>query len=421
MEKIKLGDVCKIITKGTTPTTIGEKFSDCGKINYVKSESLTDDKYLNSSIFEHITEKTHEKLKRSQLKENDLLFSIAGAYLGKIGVVRNCDLPLNTNQAVGIVRIDETKADYNYIYYFFSQPVIKNYIKSLSAQSAQPNINLELLSNLTFTNFNLEMQKKISSVLSILDEKIFINKKINATLEAMAKTLYDYWFVQFDFPDENGKPYKSSGGKTIFNAELGREIPEGWQVGKLSEFGNLKNGINYDKNTIGDALIKIVNVKDISASSLAIAIESLENIKLPSKQIKKYLTSDEDILIARSGIPGAVRILAGKNVPVIYCGFIICLKLFDKSYKNYLIFNLQKNYEIILTQSAGTIMQNVTQETLKKLQLAMPPATILKNFNLIINQIISEMQKNLLENFKLSELRDFLLPLLMNGQVGFKE
>ena len=103
-----------------------------------------------------------------------------------------------------------------------------------------------------------------------LDNKIALNKKINATLEAMAKTLYDYWFVQFDFPDENGKPYKTNGGKMIYSSELGRDIPVGWEVGTLKTFGTLKNGINYDKNTVGDCHVKIVNVKDISDSSFSI-------------------------------------------------------------------------------------------------------------------------------------------------------
>ena len=405
MQKIKLGDVCKYAEDRIAVSTLTKK-------NYISTENLLPNKGGITIAA------TLPKISTTPaFQVGDILISNIRQYFKKIwyanfnGGCSNDVLVLRTNKDF----------DSKFLYYVLSEDKFFDFATATSKGTKMPRGDKQILMTYPMPNFPLETQKKIGAFLYSLDEKISLNKKINATLEAMAKTLYDYWFVQFDFPDENGKPYKSSGGKMIFNAELGREIPEGWQVGKLSEFGNLKNGINYDKNTIGDALIKIVNVKDISASSLAIAIESLENIKLPSKQIKKYLTSDEDILIARSGIPGAVRILAGKNVPVIYCGFIICLKLFDKSYKNYLIFNLQKNYEIILTQSAGTIMQNVTQETLKKLQLAMPPAPILKNFNLIINQIISEMQKNLLENFKLSELRDFLLPLLMNGQVGFKE
>ena len=419
MKKIKLSEICKV----TSSKRIFEKEYVATGIPFIRGQEISNDSISFDDNFDcYISYERYTELanKYGIPQKNDILITAVGT-IGNLYIVQdNRKFYFKDGNIIWIRNVDNSVSP-KFLKYFMQSPVFKKQIQHALIGAVQKALTIEMLSKIEIELPPLSEQKKIGAFLYSLDEKISLNKKINATLEAMAKTLYDYWFVQFDFPDENGKPYKSSGGKTIFNAELGREIPEGWQVGKLSEFGNLKNGINYDKNTIGDALIKIVNVKDISASSLAIAIESLENIKLPSKQIKKYLTSDEDILIARSGIPGAVRILAGKNVPVIYCGFIICLKLFDKSYKNYLIFNLQKNYEIILTQSAGTIMQNVTQETLKKLQLAMPPATILKNFNLIINQIISEMQKNLLENFKLSELRDFLLPLLMNGQVGFKE
>ena len=143
---IKLRDVSEIITKGTTPTTIGEKFVEAG-VNYVKSESITRTKYLDNTLFEHITEETHRKLKRSQLEEDDLLFSIAGAYLGKIGKVRKEDLPLNTNQAVGIVRLKKNLVDVDYVYYYFSQEKVNHYINILSSQSGQPNLNLELLGN----------------------------------------------------------------------------------------------------------------------------------------------------------------------------------------------------------------------------------------------------------------------------------
>ena len=290
-----------------------------------------------------------------------------------------------------------------------------------AGQSAQPGLSVETLLNLDIDLPSKDSQDKIATILSYLDNKINLNKKNNATLEAMAKTLYDYWFLQFDFPDENGKPYKSSGGKMIFSPELQREIPEGWKVGKISNFGTLKNGINYDKNTVGDQNFKIVNVKNISESKFSIAIESLDDINLPSKQAENFLTTEKDILIARSGIPGAVRTITGDDKSVIFCGFIICFQPREKVFKNYLMFTLQKNYEILAKKSAGTIMKNITQDTLKILTLPTPSQQILKKFNKAIDPIICKLNKNLLENNLLENLRDFLLPMLMNGQVSFKE
>ena len=126
MSNTKLGDVAVLITKGTTPTTADGGFVKTG-INFVKSESITDSKYLNSTIFMKIDEETDKKLKRSRLKKDDLLFSIAGEYLGKIAIVRESDVPANTNQAVGIVRLKQDIADKDYLYYFYSQKYINSY------------------------------------------------------------------------------------------------------------------------------------------------------------------------------------------------------------------------------------------------------------------------------------------------------
>ena len=250
MSKIKLKKVSKIITKGTTPTTVGGDFKSDG-INFIKSESISDSKFLNKSLFSFIDEETDEKLKRSRIFENDLLFSIAGAYLGKIAKVTYKDIPANTNQAVGIVRLDNEKVDVDYLYYYFSQNNINRYINIQSSQSSQPNLNLTLLGDLEFENKPLPTQQKIASVLSALDDKIELNNRINAELEAMAKTLYDYWFVQFDFPivTSSGveKPYKSSGGKMVYNETLKREIPEGWEVktvGNILDKNKATNKIN---------------------------------------------------------------------------------------------------------------------------------------------------------------------------------
>src|SRR5690606_257649 len=136
---------------------------------------------------------------------------------------------------VGIVRLALNQVDVDYIYYYFSQRKINEYINKLSSQSSQPNLNLDLLGNLEFDKKPLSTQQKIAAVLSALDDKIELNNKINGELEAIAKTLYDYWFVQFDFPNQEGKPYKSSGGKMVYNPILKREIPEGWEVKNLEE------------------------------------------------------------------------------------------------------------------------------------------------------------------------------------------
>ena len=249
MSNVSLESVSEIITKGTTPTTVGGRFTTEG-VNFVKSDSVGQFKHLNKVLFQFIDEKTDEKLKRSRLKEGDLLFSIAGAYLGKLSIVRKNDLPANTNQAVGIVRLNQKKADVDYLYYYFSQKNVNEYINNLSSQSSQPNLNLGLLGGLKFINRPIKTQKQIAKVLSDLDAKIEVNNNINQELEAMAKTLYNYWFVQFDFPDANGKPYKSSGGQLVFNEVLKREIPVGWESGTFETIAEIIGGSTPSKAVV---------------------------------------------------------------------------------------------------------------------------------------------------------------------------
>ena len=131
-----------------------------------------------------------------------------------------------------------------FIYYLLTQKHITDYLHTIgeNSVSSYPSINPDDIANLKFTVPDLKTQQSITAILSALDKKIALNKQINARLEEMAKTLYDYWFVQFDFPDANGKPYKSSGGEMVFDETLKREIPKGWEVKNLGEIATLKAG-----------------------------------------------------------------------------------------------------------------------------------------------------------------------------------
>ena len=141
--KTSLGELCNKITKGTTPTTYGMSFVDKG-INYIKAESITKDSRIDETTFAFITKYTHDKLKRSQIELNDILFSMAGMFLGKTAIVSNENfLPANTNQAVAIIRVKDEIANPFFVFYYLNQKSIKAYINLLSAQSAQPNINLK--------------------------------------------------------------------------------------------------------------------------------------------------------------------------------------------------------------------------------------------------------------------------------------
>ncbi|CYU48182.1 restriction endonuclease subunit S [Streptococcus suis] len=306
-----------------------------------------------------------------------------------------------------------------FVYYVFE--LIKKEIQKTSSGSIQDNINIDYLTKLKLKVPNKDYQDRIVNLLSTIDKKILINNQINEELEAMAKTLYDYWFVQFDFPDENGKPYKSSGGKMVYNDQLKREIPEGWGVKQLGEICEFRNGINYEKSETGDTLSKIVNVRNISNSSTFVTTHDLDSIALDRRRIESYLVTDRTILITRSGIPGATRIVSDIPVNTIYSGFIIGATVANLNLFYYVFYHL-KNIEMLMSnQSAGTIMKNISQATLSEIRIAIPNKEIQKVFSNEVRSLLDVIENNLKQNQELTQLRDWLLPMLMNGQVKVED
>ena len=400
MSRRNLKEVSDLITKGTTPSSLGCEFVNEG-VNFIKSESISDSKFLNISIYEHIDEETNNKLKRSSLKEDDLLFSIAGAYLGKMAIVQAHDLPANTNQAVGIVRLNTDKVDINYIYYYFSQKSINSFINKLSSQSSQPNLNLDLLGKLEFECKDLLTQKSIAKVLSDLDTKIELNNRINRELEAMAKTLYDYWFVQFDFPDANGNPYKSSGGKIVYNAELKREIPEGWEVKKLSQIANITTGkLDSNAEVLGGKYYFYTCAENPTRTD-------------------SFAFDDSVILVAGNNASGNFHInrYSGK-FNAYQRTYVITAK--EENYLHYLYQVLERQLKILKTRGQGSQTKFLTISMLTDISIFKTDISTIEQFHKIVNPLYLMQQNVLNENQQLSELRDWLLPMLMNGQVTVK-
>lgn len=256
----------------------------------------------------------------------------------------------------------------------------------------------------------------IGNLIVDIQKQITLNTRMNAELEAMAKQLYDYWFVQFDFPDKNGKPYKSSGGKMVWNEKLKREIPEGWEVKTLDDLLFFSNGINYEKNIKGDKNYRIINVRNITSSSIFINKEDLDVINLPSKQADKYLISKDDIIIARSGTPGSTRLIMNPR-DVIYCGFVIKGTPRKKENKYILMYYLKQLEGTQATKTGGSILQNVSQDTLKALLMTVPPNNLIAYFNCCVEKFFRKLKINTKSTDCLTHLRDSLLPMLMNEQI----
>ena len=312
----------------------------------------------------------------------------------------------------------KSKWYYKYIYYYLHNIYSQgNFFNYEGKTSGIRNLLLETaFQAITLPDIITDVQKRTVKILDKIDQKINLNTRMNAELEAMAKQLYDYWFIQFDFPDENGKPYKSSGGKMIYNEKLKREIPEGWEVETLGSILSFSNGINYEKGIEGDKKYRIINVRNITSSTTFINKSDLDIITLPSSLAEKYLISEDDIIIARSGTPGSTRLIDKPN-DIIYCGFIIKGTPRHKHSKYFLMHYLKQLEGTDATKTGGSILQNVSQDTLSSLLTVVPQDNKLQQFNRIIESLYSLLNCYQTQTNKLIHLRDSLLPMLMNGQV----
>ena len=293
-----------------------------------------------------------------------------------------------------------------FMHYVFTY--IRRAIQNSSTGSIQDNINIEYLTSLEFKIPVKIYQDKIASVLSTLDTKIDCNNRINAELEAMAKSLYDYWFVQFDFPDTNGKPYKSSGGKMVYNAALKREIPEGWENKHLSQIANITMGTSPSGDSLND-----------SGEGVEFFQGSTDfGWQFPT--VRQYTT--QPVRMAKRGdILLSVRAPVGDlNVAHIDC----CIgrglaALNSKDGFDGFLFYVMQYFKTIFERrnSEGTTFGSITKDDLHSLQLAYPTIDLLKKYNEIVSGYSQMVFARSMENQQLAQRRDWILPLLMNGQV----
>ena len=421
----KLSEISLMITKGTTPSTIGKKFEKTG-VRFVKAENIIS-KYLDLDDTEYISEETHKLLKKSQIQENDLLFTIAG-YLGRISIVRKEDLPLNTNQAVAIIRLDETKVNPHYVYYYLKQTHINKYINGLSAQSAQPNLNLALLGKIDIPMIPMYEQNRIVQILSQIDCKIYNNNLINAQLKLLSKTIYDYWFLQFEFPNEEGKPYKSSGGKMIWNEELKREIPEGWNAKLMVKcIEHIKTGLNPRKNfkLNNGGNIKYITVKNITKDG-KLDFTGCDYIDEDARNIvhNRSDVNINDILFASIAPLGRCYLVLDKPNDWDINESVFSIRPNLKNITSeYLYMFLTSDYFVKKSEheSTGSVFNGIRITNLENMLLLLPSKEILFKFSNIAKKLFNERNEIEKQNQQLESLRDFLLPLLMNGQVTFKK
>ena len=293
-----------------------------------------------------------------------------------------------------------TKSDYDIDFIFYSLKLELKRLKDKSQGSQTKFLTMPILNNIVLRKLQLKHQQKIASVLSSLDSKIELNIRINAELEAMAKTLYDYWFVQFDFPDKNGKPYKTSGGTMVWSEELKREIPEGWEVKEIGEVAIVKAGGDKPEN---------YTIEKTKTNNVPIYSNGITNNGLYG-YTSKSIINEQSITISARGTIGFCVLRNKPFVPIIRLISLIpnlkgSAKYFYEALKNFIF------------ENSGSVQQQLTVPQVTRIKILYPNEDILKKYDEVTSPMIERVEIIQKENQKLIELRDWLLPMLMNGQV----
>ena len=282
-------------------------------------------------------------------------------------------------------------------------------------QSAQPGLSVSTLSKIIIKLPDLATQEQCFNVLNLIDQKIQINNQINRELEDMAKTLYDYWFVQFDFPDQNGKPYKSSGGKMVYNPELKREIPEGWGVTKLNEVVDLISGYPFSSNDyVTSGKYKLYTIKNVQDGYTVDKVDNYLDF-LPSNMSDECQLRRGDLIMSLTGNVGRVGMVYEDDV--LLNQRVLKLNPINKTHKSFIysFFRSDVTKAHLENMSTGTSQKNLSPIDIGNMMIPFPfpSESLLSKF---VNNL-NMLENNLVENQQLTQLRDWLLPMLMNGQV----
>lgn len=383
-----------------------EEYSE-SKVRYLRISDINDDGNIINSDKKSITA---ENIQNYLLEQDDLVVARTGNSTGRVYVYDQSDGILAYAGFLIKFVFDKNKINPRYMKYYCQSNYYKYQIKGFNG-STRGNMNANDFKTVQVFYPEREKQDKIVLLFDLLNNKIQVNNKINSELEAMAKTIYDYWFLQFEFPNEEGKPYKSSGGKMVWNEELKREIPEGWEIKSIFDELSVQYGFPFatDKFTDVKTDIPVVRIRDILTNT--ISTYSNENVD------EKYRLNEQDLLI---GMDGNFHM----NYWIDNTSYLNqrSVRLRTKDTSNVSIIQVKYNIAPYIKakeeRAGGSTVGHLSDKDLKELKILVPKTKKLRE---ILDNTLMKIVKNRKENQELTSLRDFLLPLLMNGQVGFKE
>lgn len=421
IKEVKLGDIAELKT-GPFGTQLhaNEYVSDGIPVINVRNIGYGEILPVDMDM---VSIETLSRLSEHRLSENDIVFGRKGSIDRHAFIDKRYDGWMQGSDCIR-VRIRELNVNPRYVSHYLKLDRVKKQLTNGAVGSTMPSMNTDILKDILVLLPSEAVQDDIEKVLTSIESKIENNNAIYADLEAMAKLLYDYWFVQFDFPDENGKPYKSSGGKMVWNEDLKREIPEGWEVGAFSDcVSSINTGLNPRDNfklNIGGT-IRYLTVKNLTKDG-SIDFSFCDMIDEDARRIvhRRSDVSVGDILFASIAPLGRCAVIIDPPEDWDINESVFSIR---PNYKNmtslflYMTFMSDMFIKKAEGSSTGSVFKGIRISELLDLKTIIPPKQILDMFEDQIKNLFLAKTHAFTENQQLASLRDFLLPMLMNGQV----
>ena len=392
-----------------------------GKIRYLRISDISEEGTLVNTDKKSVES---DDIEQYILEENDIVFARTGNSTGRAYLYDKRDGVMAYAGFLIKYQLDEHKVNPIYLRYFTLSTFYKQWVANLSVGSTRGNISAQTFADCPIVLPPRHQQDVLVETLSNIDAKIKLNRQINDNLEAMAKQLYDYWFVQFDFPNEEGKPYKSSGGAMVWNEKLKHQIPEGWEVKQLRDIIETNRGISYNTSSISGGGVPMINLAsfNVDGSYKDAGLKSYNGNYTQEKILKPFdlvLCNTQQTAIEFS------KDIIGKAflIPDIFDGDIVSSHHINtikteevlKPYLAYLS-NTYHFHKYATGCCSGTNILGLDYNSFSQYKLEIPPKYLLKEFHDFIIDIVKRKSLIIKENKLLTKQRNELLPLLMNGQ-----
>ena len=413
LKKYKLGELIDV-TRGASLSgefyaTEGEYVRlTCGNFDY-RNNSFKENKSKDNIYY--VGNFREEFL----MEEGDIITPLTEQAIGLLGSTAFIPEGGKYIQSQDVAKIicNEELLDKKFAFYLISSSLVKQQLSAAAQQTKIRHTSPDKIKDCVVWIPELAEQKRIGQLLYSLDQKIAINRQINDNLEAMAKQLYDYWFVQFDFPNEEGKPYKSSGGKMVWNDKLKRAIPDGWYCGTLLDIAQYTNGLACQKfRPIDDNKLPVIKIKEmhdgISSETEFVKSDIPESVKVYDGDVLFSWSASLEVMLWAYGNGGLnqhiFKVTSNNGYP--------------RSFYFYQLIDYIGNFKR-MAEARKTTMGHITQDHLKQSTIALPPNTNIANkLEERLSRIFDAIINNSQEIMNLTKQRDELLPLLMNGQVS---